>query len=168
MEEQMDKATLLDNIHKGYDELDALLISFSPQQMTTEGVSGVWSIKDILAHLTSWQQRTLDRLYAAANNEQPRSPNIATDEEMNQQNERFYQENGERPLADVLADYHSAYQQMVTAVQDASDEDLFQPGRFSWEGDVALWQLVAGNTYEHIQEHIGAIQNWMETTKQAG
>jgi len=168
MEEQMDKATLLDNMHKGFDELDALLISFNPRQMTTEGVSGVWSIKDILAHLTSWQQRTLDRLYAAANNEQPHSPNISTDEEMNQLNERFYQENDERPLPDVLADYHSAYQQLVTAVQNASAEDLFQSGRFSWEGDVALWQLVAGNTYEHIEEHIGAIQNWMETTQQTG
>ncbi len=168
MEERMDKATLLENMHKGFDELDALLIRFNPQQMTTEKVSDTWSIKDILAHLTSWQQRTLDRLYAAANNELPRSPNIATDEEMNLQNERFYQESSERPLSNILADYHSAYQQLVTAVQNANDEDLFQSGRFSWEGDVALWQLVAGNTYEHIREHSEAIQSWLEKVKQAG
>jgi len=168
MAESMDKVTLLDNIHKGYDELDSLLITFTPEQLTTAGVSDTWSIKDILAHLTGWQQRTLDRLDAAAQHTEPRTPNIANDEEMNQLNERFYQENGERPLAEVLADYHAAYQRMVTAVEQAEDADLFQAGRFSWFGDSPLWELVAGNTYEHIQEHIGAIQNWLETTKQAG
>ncbi len=168
MDEAMNKATLLDRMHKGYDELDALLITFTPEQMTTEGVSGTWSIKDILAHLTAWQQRTLDRLDASARNEEPRTPNIANEEEMNQLNERFYQENGERILMDVLADYHAAYKRMVTAVEQATDEDLFSPGRFSWLGETLLWELVAGNTYEHIAEHIGAIQNWLETTKQAG
>lgn len=168
MAESMDKVTLLDNMHKGYDELDALLITFTPEQLTTAGVSGTWSIKDILAHLTSWQQRTLDRLDAAARNEEPRTPNVANDEEMNQLNERFYQENSGRDLAEVLANYHAAYQQMVTVVEQAEDEDLFQTGRFSWLGASPLWELVAGNTYEHIQEHSGAIQNWLETTKQAG
>ena len=168
MTETMDKATLLDKMHKGYDELDALIITFTPEQMTTEGVSETWSIKDILAHLTCWQQRTLDRLAAAAHNEEPRTPNIANDEGENQLNERFYQENRELTPAEVLNNYHAAYQSMVTAVEQATDEDLFSPGRFPWLGDTVLWELVAGNTYEHIAEHIGAIQNWVETTKQAG
>lgn len=168
MAASMDRDTLLDNMHKGYDELDALLITFTPAQLTITGVSDTWSIKDILAHLTAWQQRTLDRLDAAAQHTEPRTPNLANDEEMNQLNERFYQENGERDLAEVLANYHAAYQQMVTAVEQAADEDLFSAGRFSWLDETLLWELVAGNTYEHIQEHIGAIQNWLETTKQAG
>lgn len=168
MAASMDRVTLLDNMHKGYDELDALLITFTPEQLTTTGVSDTWSIKDILAHLTSWQQRTLDRLDASARNEEPRTPNLANEEEMNQLNERFYQENSERDLAEVLANYHAAYQQMVTAVEQATDEDLFSPGRFSWLSETLLWELIAGNTYEHIQEHIGAIQHWLETPKQAG
>lgn len=169
MDEQMDKATLLERIHKGFDELDALLISFTPEQMTTEGVNGEWAVKDVLVHLTAWEQRTLERLQAAGTNSEPASDGVSTDEETDRLNERFFRENWERALADVLADYHATYQRMVTAVQDASDEDLFQVGRFSWLGsDTALWQLVAGNTYEHIQEHIDALRNWLETTKQAG
>ena len=169
MDEAMDKATLLENIHTGFDELDALLISFTPEQMTTEGVNGEWAVKDVLAHLTAWEQRVLERLQAATTNSEPASDGVSTDEETDQLNERFFRENRERALADVLADYHAAYQRMVTAVEDANDADLFQTGRFSWlGGDTALWQLVAGNTYEHIQEHIGAMRDWLETTKQAG
>ena len=168
MTEAMDKAKLLDKMHGGYDELDALLITFTPEQLTTEGVSGTWSIKDILAHLASWQQRTLQRLDAAARNEAPDVPDIANEEEENQLNERFYSENRELTPAEVLNNYHAAYAALVTAVEQASDEDLFTPGRFAWLGDTVLWETVAGNTYDHIAEHIGAIQNWVENTKQAG
>lgn len=169
MDEQMDKATLLERMHKGFDELDALLVSCTPEQMTMEGVNGEWTVKDVLAHLTAWEQRTLERLHAAATNSEPASDGVSTDEETDQINERFFRENRERFLADVLADYHATYQRMVTAVQDASDENLFQFGRLSWLGsDTALWQVVAGNTYEHIEEHIGAIRDWLEATKQAG
>jgi hypothetical protein len=171
MDEQMDKVTLLDRIHKGFDELDALLISFTPEQMTTEGVNGKWTVKDVLVHLTVWEQRTWERLQAAASNEVPAADDVITDEMVNDFNERRFRENRERTLADVLADYHATYQRMVTAVQDASDEDLFQVGRFRWlgeDGNIALWQLVAGNTYEHIEEHIGSLRDWLEITKQAG
>ena len=171
MDEQMDKAMLLERMRKGFDELDALLVSFTPEQMTTEGVNGEWAVKDVLVHLTAWEQRTLERLQGATNNEEPAFSGVFDDEKMDQLNERFFRENRERALADVLADYHATYQRMVTAVQDADDTDLFQVGRFRWlgeNGNIALWQLVAGNTYEHIEEHIGSIRDWLETTKQAG
>ena len=168
MAETMDKITLLDRMHKGFEELDTLLISFTPEQMTAEGVNGEWTIKDVLMHLTAWEQRVLERFQAVAANSEPASPAASTDEDVNQLNERFFQENRERALADVLADYHAAYQRMVNEVENAEDADLFQVGKFSWLGsDTALWELVAGNTYEHIQEHIGSIRDWHETTKQA-
>ncbi len=52
--------------------------------------------------------------------------------------------------------------QMIEAVQAASDENLFDPHRFAWLEGTALWQVVAGNTYEHITEHMPDIQKWLE------
>lgn len=157
----MDKATLLDNMSAGHDALEKILTPLSEAQMTVPGVNGEWSIKDVLAHLAAWQHRTLDRLHAAARNEKPGLPGISTEEEMNKLNEQFYEENKSRPLAEVMADLRRTHLQMLDAVQALSDESLTDPHRFAWLEGTALWELVAGNSYDHISEHIEPIREWL-------
>ena len=57
MTEQMNKTKLLNEMHNGYTAFENLLAPLSETQMTTAGVNGEWSIKDILAHLAAWQKR---------------------------------------------------------------------------------------------------------------
>jgi len=157
----MDKAQLLDEMNSGYAAFENTLAPLDEKQMISSGVNGDWSIKDILAHLTAWQRYIVIRLQAAARNEKPAVRGPADDEEMDKMNARFYEENKSRPLVEVLADFHATYRQVVEAVQALSDEDLFDPQRFAWMKGNALWELVAGNTYDHYQEHIGSIQEWL-------
>jgi hypothetical protein len=44
------------------------------------------------------------------------------------------------------------------------EEELISPQRFAWTQGSPLWQLVAGDTYEHYQEHRAQIQEWLATT----
>ncbi|HJT55306.1 MAG TPA: ClbS/DfsB family four-helix bundle protein [Ktedonobacteraceae bacterium] len=162
---QMNKSSLLDEMSSGYTVLDNTLATLGRQQMTTPGVTGDWSIKDILAHLTAWQDYLLIRLQAAARNEAPPVQAVlgAEDEDSatDKINAHFYEENKFRPLGKVMADFRSTYEQVVEAVQALSDEDLFEPKRFAWMKNYPLWELVAGNTYEHYQEHLQSIQQWL-------
>ena len=163
----MDKTTLLDKIRTRQAEFEALLAPLNADQLTAPGVNGDWSIKDILAHLVSWQKRTLAYLDAAARQGKPDIEGISSDAEMNNLNARFYAGNKSRPLADVLADFKNTYAQVVETVQVVSEEDLIDPNRFAWLRGDPLWELVAGNTYEHIDEHIGSIQAWLAASHQA-
>ena len=88
-----------------------------------------------------------------------------TDKEIDRLNEQFYQQNKSRPLPEVLADSRSTYLQIVETVQTMSDADLADPHRFTWMGGNPLWHLVAGDTYEHYQEHIGPMQQWLAKTR---
>ncbi|HEY4384036.1 MAG TPA: DinB family protein, partial [Ktedonobacteraceae bacterium] len=56
------KAELLTHIQAEYDRFEALLASLSEEQMTIPGVNGTWSVKDNLAHLTTWQDYQTTRL----------------------------------------------------------------------------------------------------------
>jgi hypothetical protein len=160
-EERMDKTQLLDAMNIGYSEFENVLAPLDEKQMTTSGVNGDWSIKDILAHLTAWQRYLVIRLQAAARNEEPAVGGPAGDEDVDKMNARFYEEDKSRSLGEVMADFHATYGQAVEAVQVLSNEDLFEPQRFTWMKGNALWELVAGNTYDHYQEHIGSIQEWL-------
>ena len=161
MTEQINKTKLLSEMRDGYTAFENLLAPLSETQMTTAGVNGEWSIKDILAHLAAWQKRTLNRLDAAVRNEKPSIPGLTNDEEMHRLNDQFYQENKDRPLTDILTDFRTTYSQILDVVQAAPEEVLIDPQRVPWLRGAALWEVVAGNTYEHYQEHAEPIQQWL-------
>ena len=148
-----------------YAALEEILTPLDDTQMTTAGVNGDWSIKDIMAHITSWHHRLLGQLHVAMRNEKPTLPGITTDEEMHMLNEQFYQENKTRPLSEVLNDFHTSYRQIVESVQSMNEEDLIDPQRFAWMRGDPLWYLVAGDTYEHYLEHSQPIKDWLAKLK---
>ena len=82
-------------------------------------------------------------------------------------NAQFYQENKSLPLDEVLSDFRTTYQQILNIVQAMPEEDLISPHRFAWSQGEPLWQSIAGDTYEHYQEHIEQIQQWLASTKPA-
>jgi hypothetical protein len=161
MAEQMDKASILDELRSKYVALEAILAPLDEAQMTKTGVIGDWSIKDILAHITAWQDRLLAWLHAARHNEEPTISGPDSEEEMDRLNEQFYKENRSRPLADVLGGFRSSYLQIVEAVQAMPEEDLIDPHRFAWLNGDSLRQLVAGDTYDHYEEHRQQIEEWL-------
>jgi len=162
MNEQMNKTSLLDAMRTGYVALEKTLAPLDEAQMTTPGVNGTWSIKDNIAHIATCHLILLDRLHAAVRGETPTSyGSDLTDEDIDRQNEQFYQQSKSRPLAGVLADFRSTYAQIEETVQSTSAEDLLDSQRFTWAKGVPLWRYVAGDTYEHYLEHITLIQEWL-------
>jgi len=165
MAEQMDKTRILDEMRAKHAALEEILTRLDETLMTTAGVNGNWSIKDIMAHITSWHQRLLAWLRAASRNEEPAISGPDSDEEMDRLNEQFYEENKSRSLDDVLADFHTSYLQILDMVQTLDNEDLTNPHRFAWTKGNPLWYLVAGDTYEHYLEHSQPIKVWLAKSK---
>jgi hypothetical protein len=158
MSETITKTALLNNIQSGYNQFEALLASLSEEQMTIPAVNDSWTIKDNIAHLNAWQSYLLNQLQGLIDGKQPPAfmPGLSEDEI----NEGFYEENKERPLSEVMADFHFANQRVLANVQSISEETLNAP--FPWRKDGnAAWGLIAGNTYEHYDEHGTIIRHWL-------
>jgi hypothetical protein len=158
MPETIAKTALLDNIQSGYNQFEALLAPLSEEQMAIPAVNGPWSVKDNIAHLTAWHDYLLNQLQGVIDGEKPPKfmPGLSEDEI----NEGFYQQNKDRPLAEVMADFSLSYQRILAAVQSTSEEALNAP--FPWrKNGNAAWGLIAGNTYEHYEEHGNIIQRWL-------
>jgi hypothetical protein len=167
MAEQIDKATLLNEVRTNYAALEAILASLDKTQYFTEGVIPGWSLKDILAHIASWQHRLLKWLEAAVRNEEPAISGPNNVKEMDALNAQFYQENKALPLDEVLTDFRTTHQHIMDIVQAMPEEDLLNPHRFAWSKGEPLWKSIAGDTYEHYQEHTAQIQEWLSSTNLA-
>jgi hypothetical protein len=159
MPETILKAELLNRIQTGYDQFEAILAPLSEAQMTTPSVNGPWSVKDNLAHLTVWQKYLLSQLEGILANQKPPvfMPGLSDEDEINA---RIYQENKDRPLAEVQTAFRASYQRVLTAVQALSEEALNAPSPWSDTGN-PIWPFIVGNSYGHYEEHGGIIQRWL-------
>ncbi len=163
--EKITKAELLERIRAARRDLEAVLMDIPEEQMLQPGVMGDWSVKDILAHLVSWEKSMVRWITQAVEGETPEIPQ--TDEEIDQLNARFYLENRDRPLGEVLADFHRSYQAALARVATTSERDLIDPQRFPFRQGRPLWYNAAGNTWWHYEEHAESLRSWLRSQAQA-
>ncbi|HEV2580089.1 MAG TPA: ClbS/DfsB family four-helix bundle protein [Ktedonobacteraceae bacterium] len=159
----MNKPELLASMESSFNEMEQALSPLSETQWTTPGANGDWSVKDIVAHLTAWQHVMLRRLHAAARHETPARELQTEEKDIDDMNQRFYVENRDRPTPVVYDDFRASYHDIVAQIQSLPDADLFEVGRFDWTQESALWQYVAGDTFEHYDEHLPSIRDWVAT-----
>ena len=139
-----------------------LIGQLSEAQMAQPDVQGAWSVKDIVAHVTAWEERMVRWLGQAVRGETPVMPAPGmTWEDLDRLNEQTYLASRDLPLAQVLDVFDRMRAEVIGSVEAVPEEDLLAPGRFEWMGGEALWHLVAANTYWHYPAHGSKIQEWL-------
>ena len=154
----MDKATFLETLRADRAEWEAVLAAIPQERMSTPGVAGDWSVKDVVAHM-AWGEREMVgvlRMRALVGSE---LWNVSQDA----RNAAVFEENRQRALEDVLAEEPQVFQQLLALLEPLTDEDLLDSGRFAempaeWEP----WQVIASNTYEHYRQHVPDLRAWLE------
>ena len=154
MTDPVSRQEVLDLIRGEREALEAVLSGISDESMLEPGVQGDWSGKDLLAHITVWEQRMVRWIRESLCGE---TPEIAQEgftwDDLDRMNEETYQENKDRPLDEVQAEFRASYQEAFATVEGMTEEDLFDGDRFAWRSGDPLLQMVAANTWWHYKEH---------------
>src|SRR5579859_2855855 len=136
------------------------LDGLSPDAMLRPGVVGMWSVKDILAHLAIWQSELITALSQL---EWPdRVPEIVQIEDIDEFNAQEYRANVRRSLDVVLEDFHGVHKHLLKMVDDVNEKWLDDPRKFPWMEGEGLWYLIAENGYWHEEEHAENIKQWRQ------
>jgi hypothetical protein len=162
----MSKAELLRDLDEEYKQWEALLAEIGGQRMEQPGVAGHWSVKDIVAHITSWRRRTVQRLQSVVSGEPlPPPPWPADLKEDDAINDWFYERERGKSVRDVLDDSRRTFQQMRAALDAIPEAVLADPSRFPWlEGR----PLTASAFFSHFHdEHEADMRAWL-AQQQAG
>jgi hypothetical protein len=164
----LSKIQLLAELHQEQACWQALLDEIGEAKMTQPDVAGGWSIKDIVAHLTGWRRRTVQRFQAALKHEPDVSPPwpeaLQADDDINAW---MYEANRDRPLADVLRDSRDVFHQLVETLDAFSEEDLQDPHRFAWlvawlEGEPFSGKAFFAHFHE---EHEPDMRAWLDRVR---
>jgi hypothetical protein len=163
MAQQITTTQLVQLIQATSARMEHLIEPLSVAQMNQPGAVGIWSVKDALAHIAFWENYMVAMLQAIARGE---TPVVMVDDITERQNASVVAQYYLRPIGAVIADWHQAREDLIDLLEGLSLEDMYDPQRFAWSEGRPLISRIAGNTYEHEQEHIEQIQLWLDQQDQ--
>jgi tetratricopeptide (TPR) repeat protein len=137
---------LLDSAHSAQREW---VEELSDAQRNVVGTAEEWSVKDMLAHVTFWQQESAERLAAVRGG---REPQLLGD--FQQVNERVFEERRAQPWGQVLETAEQTHAALVEHVAALDDQSLTDPQRFAWTRGQPLTANILGNAFWHPLEHV--------------
>ncbi|MBK8794172.1 MAG: ClbS/DfsB family four-helix bundle protein [Holophaga sp.] len=113
----MKKSELSNWLQEEYQQWELLLAAIGPKRMNQPGISGEWSMRDIVAHLTGWQQRLAAQMQAALDGQPEPPPPWPADRKTEVEiNAWIYETNRKKDLRQVLEDAHRVYLQMQALI----------------------------------------------------
>ncbi len=166
MPKPISKAQAIEILETERRRLEQNLAKLSQADMLQPGVVGEWSVKDVLAHLASWEQLFLDWYAADQRGETPHPPAPdLTWKQLDILNERIFKKHHNRPLSKILAEFRKTHEQFMATVQAIPKKDITTKGRFAWIGKAAMYSWLTAFA-SHDQWAKTKVRKWIKTRQQ--
>jgi len=128
----------------------------SEEEMTQVQVEGIWTIKDVLGHIASWEEICLEPLRPYADGKPFQVEDIKDYLDVNQ---GLVDRKQDTPLDAILDEWDAIRQELTATASKLSAEQWEQKVIFPW-GDEGTVTELFDELYQHELEHARAIQQW--------
>jgi hypothetical protein len=142
---------LLDRLDKAWQEFLDSYAGLSGADALKPGVTGSWSVKDIVAHVTTWEEETLKHLPGMLRGEKHQRYSVqyggidAFNALMTEKKKRL-------SFSEVLQQQDEMHRRLVQYIESVPEEFLGSGTRFR--------HRLSMDTYSHYPKHATAIRTW--------
>jgi len=144
-------ARLLAALDAAWNDFHASYDGLSDDELLEPGVSGAWSIRDIMAHVSWWEEEALKHLpVILAGGRPPRYADVYGG--IDAFNARKAEEWRSRSLAEVRHRLHETHNRLVAYLHQVPPDQLKSGTRFR--------RRLRLDTYGHYPLHAQAIRQW--------
>ncbi len=154
-----DKAQLITALRDEFNRWEKMLTGLNEEAVTAPNRIESLSIKEILGHLTAWQEISVARMEAAQQNRDPDYPTwlrgVAPESEhdLDQINRWIYEMYQKRPWSEVHQEWRERFLHFLKRCDAIPENDLMKIGRYAWLNEYPLAAVLTGSQ-EHHQEHL--------------
>ena len=148
----MDKQQLLKRLETAWTALKASYTGLPDAQLLEPGVMGDWSVKEILAHVTTWEQEALKYLPLILTGGWP--PRYTHYGGIDGFNAQMAEQKRDTALSDVLRQLDETHRRLTDYLQSVPEEHFTRETRFR--------HRLRLDTYSHYPQHARAIREWRE------
>jgi hypothetical protein len=155
----MDRQQLLRRLETAWRDFQLSHAGLTEEQLLERGVTGKWSVRDILAHVTTWEEEALKHLPAILRGERP--PSYAwTYGGIDAFNARMTERKKTLSLPEVFRQMKDVHNQLIGYLAHVPGHEIRSETRFR--------HRLRLDTYSHYPKHAAAIRRWREKNGQAG
>jgi hypothetical protein len=149
----MTRQQLLKQLDQAWTTFKESYADLSEAQMMEPGVTGHWSVKDILAHVTWWEEEALKHLPLILKGGRPPRYSLQYGG-IDAFNAQMTEQKRSLSLSDVLRQLDETHRRLIDYVQSAPEEPFTRETRFR--------RRLRLDTYSHYPKHAKAIREWRE------
>ena len=148
----MDRQQLLKQLEKAWAAIKESYVGLSDSQLMELGVMDNWSVKDILAHVTTWEEEALKYLPLILTGGRP--PRYIQYGGIDAFNAQMTEQKRDLALSDVLAQLDETHRRLLDYIRSVPEEHFTRETRFR--------RRLRLDTYSHYPLHARAIREWRE------
>ena len=153
------KNEMLDVLKFSHGELTSLINNLTPEEKTTRGSLEKWSTKDMLFHLTFWNNHLNNQIEKGLKGEKvPQSGDY-----LDQVNDGVLFEHIDRPFEEAQSAEQAAYQKILHITADISTEDLNDTQKYKFLEGRPLLDRILGTYGYHVAAHVS--DHYIQTGK---
>jgi hypothetical protein len=143
----MNRAQLLERLDLAWAELGDSFAGLSEAAMAEPGVVGDWSVKDLLGHVTTWEEEALKALPALMEGQKSLGYS-----RVNRFNAEQVEHKKGMALAQVLREMADPHGRIMALARGVAERHF--------ERDTPFRQRLRWDAYSHYREHARAILAW--------
>ena len=151
----------LEQLRRQRDRLLAVIAPLSEDELTSQPVGGDWSVRDILAHILSWEEEAAKRLKLIAKGQTEKIRWVAP-AKVDGWNAKAREKKSGMSLAEVITKLAARRQELSKLLERLPEAALTDGARTA----LSVW--FPNCTYRHEEEHAQQIKSWLrqlETTE---
>jgi hypothetical protein len=149
----VDRQQLLKRLDMAWATFNESYAGLSDVQLMEPGVTGAWSVRDILAHVTTWEDEALKRLPLVLKGGTPPRYSVRYGG-LDAFNARMTEQKRSLSLSEVREQLAATHGRLVELIQSAPEHQLI--------GDTRFRRRLRLDTYGHYPIHAEAIRQWRQ------
>jgi len=149
----MDRQVLLKRLDTAWRAFKESYAGLCEAQLIEPGVSGVWSVRDIIAHVTTWEEEALKHLPSILEDRRPPRYSV-TYGGIDAFNAQMTRLKGGLSLSAVFRQFDEVHQRVIDMIERAPESHLISETRFR--------RRLRQDTYSHYPKHAQAIRRWRD------
>jgi hypothetical protein len=147
---------ILTEVNAGWSEWEEA-VNASGCRIAEPGAAGHWSVKDMIAHITWYEQEMIELIGSRVLTGSP-----WWEKPLDERNALIYEANKNRLLEDIWSDATKTHMRLVQLLPMLNDEAMTNIHVFkNMPEEWVPWEIIAGNTFWHYREHAGDIRKWL-------
>ena len=149
----MNRQQLLNRLDTAWVAFQASYAGLSNSQLAEPGAAGDWSVKDIIAHVTWWEEEALRHLPLIIAGDRPPRYSV-TYGGIDAFNAMMAERKRDVSLSDVLTQQDDTHRRLVDFIRSVPEDQFTRETRFR--------RRLRLDTYSHYPIHTKAILEWRE------